>query len=182
MSRLSFHSCPKPRVAFTLIELLVVIAIIAILTGMMLPAIHKVRESANRLSCRNNLKQIGLALHAYHDARGAFPTANTPTFGSLFTQILPYLDQGPLERNYDYNATPTAPVNLTGRDLAGFVDRLAEGYPALFAHPRLDARLGVYEALWQLVQLLHYPPGSDGPDPWGHLLALLESGDRWSWR
>jgi aminoglycoside phosphotransferase (APT) family kinase protein len=77
---------------------------------------------------------------------------------------------------------PTAPVDLTRRDLAGFVDGLADSYPALFGHPRLDARLGVYEALWQLVQLLHFPPGSGGPDPWGHLLALLEAGDRWSWR
>jgi len=74
------------------------------------------------------------------------------------------------------------PVALTRRDLAGFVDWLADAYPALFAHPRLDARLAVYEALWQLVQLLHYAPGSGAPDPWGHLLALLEAGDRWSWR
>jgi len=70
------------------------------------------------------------------------------------------------------------PDKWVGSDLETFTDGLAGAYPGLFSHPCLAARLGVYEALWQLVQLHHFRPGSGPPDPWGHLLMLIEQGDQ----
>ncbi len=99
----------RPRPGFTLIELLVVIAIIAILIALLLPAVQQAREAARRSQCRNNLKQMGLALHNYHDAFQRFPAAyllnpvalhSEPSYG-WGTSILPYLDQSPLYQKLD---------------------------------------------------------------------------------
>lgn len=103
-----FHS--KTRQGFTLIELLVVIAIIAVLIGLLMPAVQKVREAANRAHCLNNLKQIALAAHNYHGAAGRFPTGAhisvlvgaRPTGGTnVWVELLPYIEQDNLYKKWD---------------------------------------------------------------------------------
>ncbi|GIW80127.1 MAG: prepilin-type N-terminal cleavage/methylation domain-containing protein [Gemmatales bacterium] len=122
---MSHHIIIKRR-AFTLIELLVVIAIIGVLVGLLLPAVQKVREAANRIQCVNHLKQIGVAIHNHHDSIGTFPTGgrrpwSTTAFNSGSSaimgpgwpfQILPYMEQTSVYNQTTWRAIETSPIKL----------------------------------------------------------------------
>ncbi len=129
------------RFAFTLVELLVVITIIGILIALLLPAVQAAREAARRMQCQNNLKQIGLALHGFHEARGSFPACervlpqNVNSSGAtggtpLFIAILPYIEQGGIDLLFQkYETTPGGWLQWEADDCNLHLNQMAQIVP-----------------------------------------------------
>jgi prepilin-type N-terminal cleavage/methylation domain-containing protein/prepilin-type processing-associated H-X9-DG protein len=171
------------RKGFTLIELLVVIAIIAVLIGLLLPAVQKVRDAAMRMSCQNNMKQLALALHNYHDTNTTFPAAYwyPPTVDQPFVHgwgvyILPYIEQDNLYKQYNFNVhffqppdstviqapikTHICPASPQRAGLNSMPGGLIPGIPGFQAAPSDYAPTsGILGSLWDII--VGPPSGGD---------------------
>ncbi|HAC92124.1 MAG TPA: hypothetical protein DCF63_16080 [Planctomycetaceae bacterium] len=197
--------CPElHRKAFTLIELLVVIAIIGLLVGLLLPAVQAAREAARRMSCQNNFKQIGLAIHLYEDTTGFLPAATygdayslLPTghfvggiCGSPFTELLPYIEQTSVWNQYDiskhwFDSANQAAVNTpiptfrcpsaVGRDVQQGIGRGESG--TVDVYPQRTAAVSDYSAVysWGAPYVILAEPWSHDPWAMGALSPMHET-------
>jgi len=149
-------SRPRTR-GFTLIELLVVIAIIAVLIALLLPAVQQAREAARRSQCKNNMKQIGLALHNYHDTHSVLPpgASNGPTIYSggapMYIMMFPFLDQAPLYNQFNFS--------------------LGDTYSSAF-QPMINTIIPCYNCPSSTASLQYHVYGN--PGPWYFELGMTE--------
>jgi prepilin-type N-terminal cleavage/methylation domain-containing protein/prepilin-type processing-associated H-X9-DG protein len=144
---------PRRRRGFTLIELLVVIAIIAVLVALLLPAVQQAREAARRSQCKNNLKQMGIAMHSYHEMANTFPyaylLANNFDVNSWGTMLLPYLDQSSLYNQYNCSVPPINEAVAFGFPAAIIASNIAVISTPLpvFACPSTPGGITIYNAV-----------------------------------
>ncbi len=166
------------RVAFTLIELLVVIAIIAVLVGLLLPAVQKVREAAARVKCQNNLKQIGLAMHNYISTNNVLPPNGLFVYTgsavvqsspwSVASRILPYIEQENLFRGIDFTTNYSTQPQITSKRVATYIcpseiNDMGSGTDATFGNKNWTINYAVNLGSWGvLTRKATGMQGSDG--------------------